>query len=92
MRESVIKETEYLTEECIIPMDVFIDIARIISQAELPHKIIRVIENKNQVEMQLSYQKNLTFHKKAEKNIHDILFSYDTYRNEDTGTINWKDQ
>lgn len=85
------KNKNYNQETFIIPTDVMLEIAQIILQADLPHEIIGVKENKRQIIIGISYQNNLKFHQEAAKNIADILKDYHKLCNEESETVNWRE-
>ncbi|HEX7414682.1 MAG TPA: hypothetical protein VF411_11615 [Bacteroidia bacterium] len=70
------KNKDYDSETYTIPTDVMVEIAQIILQADLPHEIIAVKENKAQIVFSISHQSNLKFHQEAIKNIAEILREY----------------
>lgn len=85
------KNKNYNQESYIVPADVMLEIAQIILQADLPHEIIGVKENKRQLIISISYHHNLKFHQDAIKNINDILRSYHELCSEETETVNWRE-
>jgi hypothetical protein len=86
------KETKNITEEnYVIPVDVMLEVALIILQAEIGHEITAVKENKRQIVIGLSYQSDLKFHQEAIKNIDEILRSYHELCSEESDEVNWKD-
>ncbi len=80
----------YHQETYTIPNDVMMEIAQIIVQADLPHEIIGVKENKRQVILSISSQVNLKFHKEAIQNIEDILNDYYAFCTDESETVNWR--
>ncbi len=78
-------------ETYFVPTDVMLEIAQIILQADLPHEIIGVKENKRQIILGISYQTNLKFHQEAIKNINDVLKEFHELCNEESETINWRE-
>jgi hypothetical protein len=85
------KNKNHISETYTVPTDVMLEIAQIIVQADLPHEIIGVKENKRQVVLEISYQADLKFHQQAIDNITDILREYKKLCNEDTENINWRE-
>ena len=85
------KNKNHIQETYIIPTDVMLEIAQIILQADLPHEIIGVKENKRQIILGISYQSDLKFHQEAIKNIADILKGYQQLCNEESETVNWRE-
>ncbi|MEO8760396.1 MAG: hypothetical protein ABI388_04570 [Bacteroidia bacterium] len=85
------KNKNHISETYTVPTDVMLEIAQIIVQADLPHEIIGVKENKRQVVLEISYQADLRFHQQAIDNITDILREYQVLCNEDTENINWRE-
>ena len=85
------KNKNHIQETYIIPTDVMLEIAQIILQADLPHEIIGVKENKRQIILGISYQSDLKFHQEAIKNIADILKDYQQLCNEESETVNWRE-
>jgi hypothetical protein len=80
------------TEETLsVPTDVMLEIAQIILQAELPHEIIGVKENKSQIIIGISFQADLKFHQDALKNIQDILKAYHDLVHTEHEDIDWRD-
>lgn len=74
-----------------VPTDVMLEIAQIILQADFPHEIIGVKENKNQIIMSISYQSDLKFHQEVIKNIADILKDYHEICCNENETVNWRE-
>ncbi|HEX7413662.1 MAG TPA: hypothetical protein VF411_06405 [Bacteroidia bacterium] len=85
------KNKDYTLETYAIPADVMVDIAQIILQADLPHEIIGVKENKGQVMLDISHQTHLKFHQEAMKNIADILKEYQQLCCDESETTNWRE-
>ena len=85
------KNKNNASETYIIPTDVMLEIAQIILQADLPHEIIGVKENKNQIILSVSYQSDLKFHQEAIKNIADILNDYYEICCNESETVNWRE-
>lgn len=85
------KNKNHNQETYIVPTDIMLEIAQIILQADLPHEIIGVKENKRQIIIGISYQSNLKFHQEAVKNIADILKDYHELCNEENETVNWRE-
>lgn len=85
------KNKNYNQETYIVPNDVILEIAQIILQADLPHEIIGIKENKRQIIIGISYQNNLKFHQEAVKNIVDILKEYHELCNQESETVNWRE-
>jgi hypothetical protein len=81
----------YTQEKFIIPTDILLEIAQIILQADLPHEIVEVKENKGQIVMSISYQINLKFHQEAIKNVNSILQEYHDLCHTERETIDWRD-
>ncbi|MFY9311105.1 MAG: hypothetical protein WAQ28_18825 [Bacteroidia bacterium] len=85
------KNKSHNHETYVVSTDIILEIAQIILQADLPHEIIGVKENKRQIIIGISYQNNLKFHQEAVKNIADILKDYHELCNEESETVNWRE-
>ena len=85
------KNKNHISETFIIPTDVMLEIAQIILQADLPHEIIGIKENKSQIIMEISYQPDLKFHQEAIKNIVDIVKDYHELCCEEHKETNWRE-
>ncbi len=85
------KNKNYISETYTIPADVMVEIAQIILQADLPHEIIAVKENKGQIVFAISHQSNLKYHQEAVKNIADILKDYQHLCGNETETLDWRE-
>ena len=85
------KSKNYQQETYIIPNDIMLEIAQIIVQADLPHEIIGVKENKRQIVISVSSQANLKFHQEALKNIDNILNDYHTMCSDESDAVNWRE-
>ena len=85
------KNKDYISETYTIPTDVMVEIAQIILQADLPHEIIGVKENKAQVVFTISHQSNLKFHQQAIENIADILKDYHQLCNGESEARDWRE-
>ena len=72
-----------------IPLDVLMDILKIIKETELKTEITGTNENKSLIEIKVEYQNGLGFHKKAIDNIDTILDDYNYYRFEEEET-DWR--
>ena len=81
----------YTQEKFIVPTDILLEIAQIILQADLPHEIVGVKENKRQIIMSISYQTNLKFHQEAIKNVNSILKEYHDLCHIERETIDWRE-
>jgi len=79
------------SETYAVPTDIMLEIAQIILQADLPHEIIGVKENKNQIVISVSYQADLKFHQEAIKNIADILKDYHEICCNESEAVNWRE-
>jgi len=88
---NISKNKNYVSETYAIPTDVILEIAQIILQADLPHEIIGVKENKSQIILSISYQSDLKFHQEAIKNIADILKDYHEICCNESETVNWRE-
>jgi hypothetical protein len=88
---NMIKSKNYFTENYNVPTDIILEISQIILQADLPHEIIAVKENKQQIILSISHQKDLKFHKEAIKNINDILKDYCDLCYQESETVNWRE-
>ncbi|MHB8260350.1 MAG: hypothetical protein ACYDCN_05720 [Bacteroidia bacterium] len=85
------KNKDYDSETYVIPTDVMVEIAQVILQADLPHEIIGVKENKAQIVFSISHQSNLKFHQEAIKNIDEILREYQILCSGQTETVDWRE-
>jgi hypothetical protein len=86
------KNKNHVSETYTVPTDVMLEIAQIIMQADLPHEIIGVKENKRQILLEISHQADLKFHQQALENIAEMLREYQILCNEDTETVNWRER
>lgn len=67
------------TSSHTIPMDVFIDIVRILLNNTLDWHVEGINEKENSLLIQVSYQPNLSRHRKALENMQSILADYGYY-------------
>ncbi len=88
---NTVKSKNYITENYNVPTDIILEISQIILQADLPHEIIAVKEHKQQIVLNISYQKDLKFHQEAIKNINDILKDYHDLCYQESETVNWRE-
>jgi len=75
MNQTVNQNNQRSVNFCI-PCDVMIEIAEIILQAELPHNITGVEENKRELLFTLNYSPDFKTHQLAIENIKTILIQY----------------
>ena len=85
------KNKNYEQQTFIVPCDMMLEIAQIILQADLPHEIVGVKENKRQVVICISCQGNLKFHQQAIENIEAVLKDYHDLCSEESKTVNWRE-
>jgi hypothetical protein len=78
-------------KEITVPLDVMIDIAKIIVETEMESTITGLNENKNTVQIMLGFPEELNYYKKALDNIDSILTDYKYYRFEEEAE-DWRDQ
>lgn len=88
---NTIKNKNYITENYNVSTDIILEISQIILQADLAHEIIAVKENKQQIVLSISYQKDLKFHQEAVKNINDMLKDYHDLCYQESETVNWRE-
>jgi hypothetical protein len=69
------------TSSHTIPMDVFLDIARILLDNTISWRVESINEKENSLLIQVSIQPNLSHHRKALENMHCILSDYGYYLN-----------
>lgn len=67
------------TSSHTIPMDVFIDIVRILLDNALAWQVEGINEKENSLLIQVSYQPHLPRHRKALENMQSILADYGYY-------------
>ena len=72
-----------------VPLDVLIDVLKIITEMELKNEITAINENKSFIEIKVEYQNGLGFHQRAIENIENILDDYNHYRFEELET-DWR--
>ena len=85
------KNKNNASETYTVSTDVMLEVAQIILQADFPHEIIGVKENKSQIILSISYQSDLKFHQEAIKNIADILKDYHEICCNENETVNWRE-
>lgn len=73
-----------------IPADMLIDVFAIIVKEGIKHEVIRVIENRSLIELQLWYDK-LSKHEKVLDNIIGLILDYEHFRTEENEEINWRE-
>lgn len=78
-------------KEITVPLDVMMDIAKIIVETEMENAIIGLNENKNTVQFLIGFPEGLNYFKKALDNIDGILAEYKHYRFEEEAE-DWRDQ
>lgn len=78
-------------KEITVPLDVMMDIAKIILETEMESTIIGLNENKNTVQLLIGFPEGLNYYKKALDNIDGILAEYKYYRFEEEAE-DWRDQ
>jgi hypothetical protein len=78
-------------KEIIVPLDVMMDIAKIIVETEMESAITALNENKNTVQITLGFPEELNYYKKALDNIESILNDYKHYRFEEEAD-DWRGQ
>ena len=83
-------EKGYEKESYAVPADIMPEIAQIILQANLPHEIIGVKENRRQIVIEIVYKRNFRFHSQAIDNISDVLRDYQELRSEEGDNIDWR--
>lgn len=88
---NTIKNKNYSTENYNVSVDIILEISQIILQADLSHEIIAVKENKQQIVLTISHQKDLKFHQEAIKNINDILEDYHDLCYQESEAVNWRE-
>jgi uncharacterized membrane protein len=72
-----------------VPLDVLIDVLKIIMEMELKNEITAINENKSFIEIKVEYQNGLGFHQRAIENIENILDDYNHFRFEEQET-DWR--
>ncbi|CAN5645710.1 hypothetical protein BH11BAC2_BH11BAC2_11230 [soil metagenome] len=72
-----------------VPLDVLIDVLKIITEMELKNEITAINENKSFIEIKVEYQNGLGFHQRAIENIENILDDYNHFRFEEQET-DWR--
>jgi len=78
-------------KEITVPLDVMIDIAKIIVETEMESAITGLNENKNTVQIVIAFPEGLNYYEKALNNIDSILADYKYYRFEEEAE-DWRDQ
>lgn len=78
-------------KEINVPLDVMIDIAKIIVETEMESAITGLNENKNTVQTVIAFPEGLNYYKKALDNIDNILADHKHYRFEEEAE-DWRDQ
>ncbi|MBS1634312.1 MAG: hypothetical protein JST26_00220 [Bacteroidetes bacterium] len=78
-------------KEITVPLDIMMDIAKIIVETEMESTITGLNENKNTVQIILGFPEELNYYKKALDNIDSILNDYKHYRFEEEAE-DWRDQ
>lgn len=78
-------------KEITVPLDVMIDIAKIIVETEMESGITGLNENKNTVQIVIAFPEGLNYYKKALDNIDNILADHKHYRFEEEAE-DWRDQ
>ena len=85
------KDKNIKQKEINVPIDILMDVSKIILETELENKITGINENKNIVQITLIYQAGLNYHQKAIENIDTILLDYRHYRYEEEGENDWRE-
>ena len=78
-------------KEISVPLDVMMDIAKIIVETEMESAITGLNENKNTVQIVVAFPEGLNYYKKALDNIDNILADHKHYRFEEE-VEDWRDQ
>lgn len=84
------KDKNIKQKEINVPVDVLMDVCKIILETEMENRIININENRSIVQLAISYQGGLTFHQKAIENIETILLDYKHYRFEEEEESDWR--
>lgn len=85
------KINQNLTEENIcIPLDIFMDIAKIILKESLSHEITKVIENRSTVYISIYLNKTTAKHQQLLENINNLLHEYNEYRFGEAENVDWR--
>ena len=74
----------------MVPLDVLIDVSKIIIETEMENIISGVNENRNMIQIVLSYPVGLSYYQRAIENIDAILSDYKHYRFEEEEG-DWRD-
>ncbi len=77
-------------KEINVPLDVLIDVSKIITETEMENTITGISENRNVIQIALSYPDGLSYYQKAIENIESILSDYKHYRFEEEEG-DWRD-
>lgn len=77
MENNLVKQTS--SSSHTIPMDVFLDIARILLGNTINWRVEGINEKENSLLIQVSTQANLLHHRKAMENMQSILSDYGYY-------------
>ena len=74
-----------------VPLDMAIDVFKIITKENIKHEVLQVDENRSLLMISLGSEKNLIRHKDAIENIRQLLNDYNDYRFSENEELDWKD-
>ena len=77
------KDKNIKQKEISVPLDVLMDVSRILFETEMENRITGMNENRSVVQVTLSYQNDISYYQKAVENIDAILLEYRHYRLEE---------
>jgi CRISPR/Cas system CMR-associated protein Cmr1 (group 7 of RAMP superfamily) len=78
-------------KEINVPVDVLIDISKIILETEMENSIVGISENRSVIQIRITYTEGITYYQKAMENIDSILSDYKYYRFEEEES-DWRDR
>ncbi len=78
-------------KEINVPLDIMIDITKIIIETEMESMITGLNESKNTIQIIITFPDGLNYYNKALDNIDSILNDYKHYRFEEEAE-DWRDQ
>ena len=85
------KNKNVKTREINVPLDVLIDISKIILETEMENSIVGVSENRSVIQIRITYTEGINYYQKALENIESILSDYKHYRFEEEEG-DWRDR
>jgi hypothetical protein len=85
-------EKNQLTKlEISISFHLLPDILKVITGAQMDNRVLKVNERKGMVEMEIHYQGELNYHRKAIAELEEMLEEYDAIRYETGDDSDWRD-